>query len=412
MKKSLLFTLLALLVSFACAQVVQAAMPTQMKRQAVPLGDVGSRDTHWQPIDPPGSTGMTATIIGYVEIDGVEQQSPLLEVGIFHEDECRGADFVSVYIPNQNRYFLYCSFFGLYGEDDHFRIYDHATETELDVFCPQTITYSDNATYGLPDPYLISFFSNHFEILATADPEAGGNVSGSGLYERDATATLSASPNDGYSFVNWTKETEVVSNDPVFSFIVTPSSAGAYVAHFDVNSYLIEATANPSTGGTIAGTGVYSYGSTATLAATPATGYHFVNWTKNGMVVSTSANYSFVVDGPATLVANFALNSYEITAAISPSHGGLISGAGIYFHGQTATLTITPGENYEFVNWTENDAIVSEDLSYSFTVTSDRNLVANLNYIDYLGEDDVVISIYPNPASSQLTIETSRMIDY
>lgn len=314
-------------------------MPTQMKRQAVPLGDVGSRDTHWQPIDPPGSTGMTATIIGYVEIDGVEQQSPLLEVGIFHEDECRGADFVSVYIPNQNRYFLYCSFFGLYGEDDHFRIYDHATETELDVFCPQTITYSDNATYGLPDPYLISFFSNHFEILATADPEAGGNVSGSGLYERDATATLSASPNDGYSFVNWTKETEVVSNDPVFSFIVTPSSAGAYVAHFDVNSYLIEATANPSTGGTIAGTGVYSYGSTATLAATPATGYHFVNWT-------------------------------------------------------------------------ENDAIVSEDLSYSFTVTSDRNLVANLNYIDYLGEDDVVISIYPNPASSQLTIETSRMIDY
>lgn len=75
-------------------------------------------------------------------------------------------------------------------------------------------------------------------------------------------------------------------------------------------------------------------------------------------------------------------------------------------------MTITPGENYEFVNWTENDAIVSEDLSYSFTVTSDRNLVANLHYVDYLDEDDVVISIYPNPASSQLTIETSRMIDY
>ena len=98
MKKSFLFALLVLLVSFAKAQV---AMPTLQEMQTMQMADDGNRVTHWQPVDPPGSSGMTATLVGYVEIDGVEQRSTQLEVGIFHGDVCRGADYVSVYIPNQ-----------------------------------------------------------------------------------------------------------------------------------------------------------------------------------------------------------------------------------------------------------------------------------------------------------------------
>lgn len=48
-----------------------------------------------------------------------------------------------------------------------------------------------------------------------------------------------------------------------------------------------------------------------------------------------------------------------------------------FYEGETCTVTATPNEGYGFVNWTENDATASTDASYSFTVASDRNLVAN-----------------------------------
>ena len=68
----------------------------------------------------------------------------------------------------------------------------------------------------------------------------------------------------------------------------------------------ITATANPTEGGTISGTGLYDYGATCTLTATPNEGYGFANWMENGSVVSTEVEYSFMVDGDRELVANFA----------------------------------------------------------------------------------------------------------
>ena len=50
-----------------------------------------------------------------------------------------------------------------------------------------------------------------------------------------------------------------------------------------------------------------------------------------------------------------------------------------YYYGDVVTLTaVSVDENdYTFVNWTENGVEVSADKTYSFTLTSDRNLVAN-----------------------------------
>lgn len=215
MKKSLLFTLLVLMFSSAFAQ---QTMPNLRELQALQTVNVGNSDYHWQPVDPAGSTGMNATLIGYVEIDGVEQRSTQLEIGVFQGDVCRGGGFLSVYFPPQDRYLLFCIFYGLSGEVDTFRIYDHETETELDVSCSQTITYTDNAHIGgLSDPYLIRFFTNHpdFVFLGSetdhnwstpgnwntgAVPSETDNVIIDGICEMDASATVTAlSVNDGKS---------------------------------------------------------------------------------------------------------------------------------------------------------------------------------------------------------------------
>jgi hypothetical protein len=142
-----------------------------------------------------------------------------------------------------------------------------------------------------------------YQITSSCNPAEGGTVSGAGTYQSGSTCTLTATANTGYSFVRWTKNGSQVSTSPTYSFTVTENAT--YVAVFNLRSYIISASANPSAGGSVSGGGTFNYGSTCTLTATANTGYSFANWTKNGTVVSTSANYSFTVSGSGTYVANF-----------------------------------------------------------------------------------------------------------
>ena len=72
--------------------------------------------------------------------------------------------------------------------------------------------------------------------------------------------------------------------------------------------------------GTVEGAGEYEEGKEATLTATAAEGYEFVNWTKGEEVVSTENPYKFTVTADVALVANFKKSvqtitlSYDITA--------------------------------------------------------------------------------------------------
>src|SRR5206468_10280144 len=70
-------------------------------------------------------------------------------------------------------------------------------------------------------------------------------------------------------------------------------------------SYTITTRSSPAAGGTTSGGGTKTSGSTATVVATAYAGYSFVNWTENGVAVSTSASYSFTVVANRNLVANF-----------------------------------------------------------------------------------------------------------
>ena len=237
-----------------------------------------------------------------------------------------------------------------------------------------------------------NFTLNAYSITATADPSNGGSVTGAGEYNHGASCTLTASANQGYTFVNWTKNGSQVSTNANYTFTVT--EAGAYVAHFSLNNYEIITSASPASGGNVTGGGTFNYGQSCTVTATANTGYTFTNWTENGNVVSSNANYTFTVEGNRNLVANFTALTYTITVSANPSNSGTTSGGGTYTHGQSCTVIATSVDGYTFMNWTENGSVVSTDANYSFIVTSNRSLVANF---EEQQPDTYNINVSPNP---------------
>ncbi|MCR5659729.1 MAG: leucine-rich repeat protein [Bacteroidales bacterium] len=140
-------------------------------------------------------------------------------------------------------------------------------------------------------------------IVTSVNPSWGGVVSGGGDYCISEICTLTATTNEGYTFVNWTENGDLVSSNPIYSFSVL--GARTLVANFVPSNYEIIVAANPPEGGIVTGEGNYNHGTTVTLTATANEGYTFQSWTCNGTMVSTDATYTFIVTEAAEYVANF-----------------------------------------------------------------------------------------------------------
>ncbi|MBR6492205.1 MAG: C10 family peptidase, partial [Bacteroidales bacterium] len=188
-------------------------------------------------------------------------------------------------------------------------------------------------------------------VTVSANPAAGGIVTGGGTYNHGATATLTATANTGYSFISWTKNGTVVSTYPTYSFTVTENAS--YVANFELNSYIITATANPTEGGTVTGAGIYNHGAAATLTATANEGYAFMSWNENGVTVSYNATYTFVVTEEHNLVATF----------VDPSMNTLSIGDYTGTEGEIITININLANENEVASF-GFDIPINEGFTY------------------------------------------------
>ena len=195
----------------------------------------------------------------------------------------------------------------------------------------------------------------------------------------------------------------MVSTDANHSFTVTESAT--YIAHFTVQTYTVTVVANPAEGGAVSGGGTYSYGQTCTVHALLNDCYVFDNWTESGSVVYSQPDYSFTVANNRNLIANFSRETYEITSEVNPIGGGVVIGSGSYPCGETIRLIAEPNENYTFLNWVENDSIITTDSIVQFIATRARHLVANFIYFDGMDENMIPVEIYPNPVNDILTIK-------
>ena len=212
------------------------------------------------------------------------------------------------------------------------------------------------------------------------------------------TAIAQATPATGYHFNQWMISmaglTDSMPNNPV-TMILPTYLAGASItmtATYAPNLYSIDVYANDNTLGTVTGTGQYAYNSYATITATPAEHCIFVQWNDG----DTNAVRSVLVTGNASYTATFqAIPQHEVTLTVDPENSGSVTGAGLYYEGESVTITATPNEGYHFLGWgleegTDFDYVIfSHDPIYTFTMGE-----TNIHYYAVFEEDATPATVH------------------
>lgn len=345
------------------------------------------RANHWEP--DPYQFADNMNVIGVIEINGIEQTSTQLEIGAFCGDECRGSEMLAYYV-GLDRYMVFLTLYGQYGHTFDFRLYDHASQRELDLTPPATIQFVANNIIGsLSEPYVFSFTGSTCVIGAEAQPVEGGTVVGAGIYMQGETCTLTANSNHGYVFDSWKENDVTVFADSVYSFTVEGDRH--LVAVFEQECYVVTVTPEPMDGGDISGAGNYVVGSLCQLEAFPKPGYVFERWMENGETVSTTSFYSFVVNENHDLKACFFRVPYEITLSAEPETGGIVEGGGIFYFGDMVTVRALTNPTYYFINWKENGEVVGTNQNFTFAVDGNHHFVATF------AQDCYVVTATPEP---------------
>ena len=188
----------------------------------------------------------------------------------------------------------------------------------------------------------------------TITPPTGGKVQGAGLNCGDGgtlcsvtmpapmTLGITATASSGYTFAGWTGDCSGTTAS-VWVQLSGPRTCGATFTSTTAPTYRLTISPAP-TGGTVTGAGLncgvngtacqVTFGSatTASLTATPATGYTFTSW--GGSCSGTSTTTTVMVDNIRTCSATFTSTSGPptgppYTLTITPSTGGRVQGAGL-----------------------------------------------------------------------------------
>lgn len=170
------------------------------------------------------------------------------------------------------------------------------------------------------------------------------------------------------------------------------------------SQYTINTLASPSKGGSTAGGGVYEDGQPAKVIANPANGYTFAGWyDSNNKLVSSEANYTFIVDSSQALTAKFSQNSVRVKTSKNLEKAGNVSDGATINYGGNYTATATVNTGYKFVGWYEGDKLISNGTTVTISgITSNRELLAVYEHISY----EVVAVV--NPAGTGTISGTGR----
>ncbi|MGA2624807.1 MAG: fibronectin type III domain-containing protein, partial [Bacteroidota bacterium] len=196
-----------------------------------------------------------------------------------------------------------------------------------------------------------------------------------GPYDSATVVHLTAVPATGYHFVSWADSLTGTGNPD--SIVMNHDMV--VTANFAIDTHTLIVHATHGTVTVTPPTGPYDYGTIVHLAAVPAMGYRFVNWTDS--LTGTINPDSIVMNSDKVVTANFAINQFALTThAVG---GGTVAknpDLALYEYGTSVVVTATPNDrSWKFSAWsgdtsgTANPITVVMDSAKSITGTFVRD---------------------------------------
>lgn len=153
------------------------------------------------------------------------------------------------------------------------------------------------------------------------------------------------------------------------------------------NTYTLTVATDGS--GTATGAGSYTSGSTASVAATPSSGWEFDRI--DGAVTSSSNPTSIIMDSDKTVTVHFRQSAFILTTSVSGD--GAITPGGTYSAGTWVTITATPTATSRFLGFTGD--LTGTTNPQNLQMSAPKNVVAN-----FAAKLPQTI-VFPNPSPVQ-----------
>ena len=279
-----------------------------------------------------------------------------------------------------------------------------------------TVTIAAKNTLGTPLSADYSWdFTTIPQLTVSSFPALGGITTGGGTFAQASVATVTAVPNAGYRFTNWTEGGVIVSTSA--SFPVTMAGNKTLVANFSTTAYTLSVSAVNGTVVKAPNLATYSGGATVTLTATPLTGYTFTSWT--GDATGSTNPLTVNMNSSKIITANFTANAGPYTLVVTAVNGAVVKNptAANYAGGTAVILTATANAGYVFTSWSgDANGIVNPltvNMNANKAITANFELAANAftlnvtavngsvlknpDQLNYLNGTDVVLTATPNP---------------
>ncbi|MGD0795882.1 MAG: hypothetical protein ABR958_09955 [Dehalococcoidales bacterium] len=237
-----------------------------------------------------------------------------------------------------------------------------------------------STTITMNGNYTISASFSGTTLIITATAGANGTISPSGdiSVSYGGSQTFIITPNAGYRIVDVVVDGASVGALSSYTFTnVTVSHT--ITTSFAINTFTVTATAGAN--GLISPSGAIAvnYGTSQTFTITPNTGYHITGITVDGASVGVVNSYTFNnVTVAHTITANFAINTYTITATSGTNGSVSPSGAVTVNYGGNQVYTITPNTGYHVTAVLVDGASLGALTSYTFSsVTGDHTIAVS-----------------------------------
>ena len=229
--------------------------------------------------------------------------------------------------------------------------------------------------------YTATFLVISYSVSVSSNNSTYGMVSPAGnqTVACGSTLTMTATPNAGYSFSQWSDGS---TENP---HTVSITSNANYQATFTPVTFSITVTSNDAQMGSASGTGIYSYGQSINISATPANScYEFVRWGDG----NTDNPRQITVMGNMAYSAIFAVKTFSVTVSSGEAERGYatIDNAthnNMYDCGDQLTLRANSFDNYHFDHWNDGNNNYGSNATISYTVSQNQSFVAHFAPNDY-----------------------------